>query len=47
MSSPSEKTTVVVAMYHFVTLDDIEALKPRLLHVCVQNQIKGTILFSA
>lgn len=46
MSNPSEKTTVVVAMYHFVTLDDIEALKPRLLHVCVQNQIKGTILLA-
>jgi UPF0176 protein len=46
MSSKSENSAVVVAMYHFVGLDDFEALKPLLLDVCVENDLKGTILLA-
>jgi len=37
---------VVAAMYHFVHILDIEAMKPRLLAHCVANDILGTILLA-
>lgn len=46
MSSQSEGAAVVVAMYHFVSLEDIAALKPPLLDVCMANGLKGTILLA-
>jgi UPF0176 protein len=46
VTSQPENATVVVAMYHFVGLDDFEALKPPLLDVCVTNGLKGTILLA-
>ena len=46
MSIQSENAAVVVAMYHFVGLDDFAALKPPLLDVCLANGLKGTILLA-
>jgi len=46
MSRQPENAAVVVAMYHFVDLDDFAALKPPLLDVCVANGLKGTILLA-
>ncbi|MGY9058010.1 MAG: oxygen-dependent tRNA uridine(34) hydroxylase TrhO [Alphaproteobacteria bacterium] len=46
MSRQSENTAIVVAIYHFVGLEDFEALKPPLLDVCLANGLKGTILLA-
>ena len=46
MSSQSENSYVVVAMYHFVGLDDIEDMKPPMLDLCVANRLRGTILLA-
>lgn len=46
MSNQSAKRFVVVAMYHFVGLDDFADLKPPLLELCVDNGLMGTILLA-
>jgi UPF0176 protein len=46
MSTESEKQFVVVAMYHFVRLDDFEEMKPPLQALCVANGLMGTILLA-
>lgn len=46
MSSQSETRYVVVAMYHFVGLDDFEDMKPPLLDLCIANGLMGTILLA-
>jgi len=38
---------VIAALYHFVTLDDYEALKQPLLDVMLENEIKGTLLLAS
>lgn len=38
---------VVSALYHFVRLDDFQALKQPLLDIMIQNQVKGTLLLAA
>ena len=42
----SEKNFVVVALYHFVRLDDLEALRVSLLEICSENRLIGTILLA-
>lgn len=37
---------VVCALYKFVTLDNFEAIKPRLLKVMEDNQVHGTLLLA-
>lgn len=46
MNSQSKTGYVVVAMYHFVGLDDFEQMKPPLLALCVANGLVGTILLA-
>ena len=46
MSAQSENKFVVVAMYHFVRLDDFEDMKPPLQALCVENGLMGTILLA-
>jgi len=41
-----EKKFVVVALYHFVHLDDVEALRMSLLEICSDNRLIGTILIA-
>ena len=40
-------SVVVCAMYKFVTLADFEDIKPKLLAVLEDNQIRGTLLLAA
>lgn len=46
MSKKSENQIVVVAMYHFVQLDDYMDMKPLLLALCAENGLMGTILLA-
>lgn len=46
MSNQPENEYVVAAMYHFVGLDDFEALKAPLHDFCVANSLMGTILLA-
>jgi UPF0176 protein len=46
MSTQPDTGFVVVAMYHFVGLDDFEQMKPPLLDLCVANGLVGTILLA-
>lgn len=46
MSAQPENQFVVVAMYHFVGLDDFEEMKPPLLDLCLENDLMGTILLA-
>lgn len=43
MTQPS---IVVCALYKFVTLDDFENIKPKLLQVMEANQVRGTLLLA-
>lgn len=38
---------VVAALYKFASLDDYQALKSPLLHFCIKNGIKGTLLLAS
>lgn len=40
-------TQVIAAFYKFVTLDDYQNRRQPLLHLCQQQQVKGTILLAA
>ncbi len=42
-----EKQTIVAAFYQFIKLDDLAALRAKLLVFCEQQKIKGTILLAA
>ena len=44
--SAQEKTIVVSALYHFVTLEDYQDLRQPLYDFMVENHIKGTILLA-
>ena len=46
MTEHPENQFVVVAMYHFVRLDDFEDMKPPLQALCVANGLMGTILLA-
>lgn len=46
MTGQQENQLVVVAMYHFVGLDDFEEMKPPLQDLCVANGLMGTILLA-
>jgi UPF0176 protein len=46
MTVQQENQLVVVAMYHFVGLDDFEEMKPPLQDLCVANGLMGTILLA-
>lgn len=46
MNSQSETGYVVVAMYHFVGLDDFAQMKPPLLALCTAQGLVGTILLA-
>lgn len=47
MSTPNPAQTVVVcAMYHFVELNNFEALRQPLLDVMLANEVKGTLLLA-
>tara|TARA_B100000676_G_scaffold244708_1_gene246900 strand:+ start:14413 stop:15387 length:975 start_codon:yes stop_codon:yes gene_type:complete len=46
MSDTQENQFVILAMYHFVRLDDIEEIKPPLLELCVESDLIGTILLA-
>jgi len=46
MSEKQNKKIVVVAMYHFVRLEDFKDLKPYLFKLCCDNSIVGTILLA-
>jgi len=37
---------LVLALYKFVPLDDIQALQPRLLQVCMDADVRGTLLLA-
>ena len=37
---------VVAALYKFVSLEDVEALRLPLLEICQLNKIKGTLLLA-
>ncbi|GMQ98480.1 MAG: rhodanese-related sulfurtransferase [Acidimicrobiia bacterium] len=37
----------IAAFYHFVHIDDVNGLRTRLQKVCLQNDVKGTILLSS
>lgn len=41
-----ENSIVVAALYKFVTLEDFESIQPRLLTVCQDAKIKGTLLLA-
>ncbi len=45
-NSQSQNSYVVVAMYHFVGLDDFEQMKPPLLALCRAQGLVGTILLA-
>ncbi|NNE38839.1 MAG: hypothetical protein HKN08_11085, partial [Gammaproteobacteria bacterium] len=42
-----EKQTIVAAFYKFIRLDDHAALRPEIMALCEQQNIKGTILLAA
>jgi len=42
----TKNSTVVCAMYKFVTLDKFEEIKPKLLKVMEDNQVRGTLLLA-
>ena len=42
----SQTSTVVCAMYKFVTLDNFELIKPNLLKVMEENTVRGTLLLA-
>jgi UPF0176 protein len=46
MSKQLKNKIVIVAMYQFVQLDDFMQMKPLLLKICGENNIKGTILLA-
>jgi len=46
MTTQPENQFVVVAMYHFVRLDDFEEMKSPLQALCVANGLMGTILLA-
>jgi UPF0176 protein len=46
MNTQLENKIVVVAMYQFVQLEDIMDMKPLLIKICDENNIKGTILLA-
>ncbi|MEE2699262.1 MAG: rhodanese-related sulfurtransferase [Pseudomonadota bacterium] len=46
MSEKQNKKIIVVAMYHFVRLEDFKDLKPSLFKLCCDNSIVGTILLA-
>ncbi len=46
MTGQQENQLVVVAMYHFVGLDDFKEMKPPLQDLCVANGLMGTILLA-
>ena len=46
MSTASNQSVVIAALYKFVQLDDYKKLQPRLLDLCKQQQIKGTLLLA-
>lgn len=43
----SDSKIVVTALYHFVTLDDYQALRQPLLEVMQKNGVKGTLLLAS
>ena len=46
MTEHPENQFVVLAMYHFVRLDDFEDMKPPLQALCVANGLMGTMLLA-
>lgn len=46
ITSDSPAPVVVCALYHFVTLDDYQALRQPLLDVMQKNDVKGTLLLA-
>lgn len=46
MSQSTPQTIVVSALYHFVTLDDYQAMRQPLYDFMIENHIKGTILLA-
>ncbi|MGB0576157.1 MAG: rhodanese-related sulfurtransferase [Alphaproteobacteria bacterium] len=46
MTGQQENQLIVVAMYHFVGLDDFEEMKPPLQDLCIANGLMGTILLA-
>ncbi|MFT5593160.1 MAG: UPF0176 protein [Oceanicoccus sp.] len=48
MTQPQQTGSIVVcAMYKFVTLDNFEAIRPNLLKVMDDNQVRGTLLLAS
>lgn len=46
MTGQEKNQLVLVAMYHFVGLDDFEEMKPPLQELCIANGLMGTILLA-
>lgn len=46
MSTQLENKIVIATMYQFVQLDDFKEIKPLLIKMCSENNIKGTILLA-
>ena len=46
MTQPPESDQVVAALYRFVELDDFADLKPPLLAVCLEAEVRGTLLLA-
>ena len=47
MNSQSQRQVVVCALYHFVSLDDYQALREPLLLQMQESQVKGTVLLAS
>jgi UPF0176 protein len=37
----------IAAFYHFVHIDDVDGLRTSLINVCLENEVKGTILLAS
>ena len=42
----SEDMYIVAALYKFVSLPDFEDIQAKLLRVCLENEVKGTLLLA-